>query len=164
MTNPTTGNRPPQNGSFFGIGIETFGAVDFLTNQCGLVRELSLFDMTSDSSITRLLASLKFLPQLRVLALDISHVHNFRATTIQRDVADGIMTFLESRRRLPDAPELDTGSASGAVELESFTLHAPRKEVFDFTAEQHERIKALRASGLILYIFRYATKDPRTYE
>ncbi|KAF9006895.1 hypothetical protein BDZ89DRAFT_1144593 [Hymenopellis radicata] len=141
------------------LGKDDIDAVHSLIHQCGLLRELCLLDIHADTDcITQLPSSLESLSQLRVLVLDISRVHGF-CTTTQITVADGILAFLESRRRPADA----TGVASH-VDLETFTLHAPIKEVFDFTEGQYQRIKALRASGLLFYMCRYSAKDRRLYD
>ncbi len=130
----------------------TINAVNSFIRRCVLVWELSILGIrVCTESITGLLRSLESVRQLRVLALDISYVRDLHTTT----VADGILEFLESRRRPTDTSSMD---------LESFTLHAPSaEEVFGFTDVQCQRVKALRASGLLLYICQYAENDPRMY-
>ncbi len=134
--------------------------------RCGSLRELSLLDIGSDTqSVRRLLSSMKeSLPQLRILAVDISSVNNLSSIT-QEQVADDILACLESRQNIGvgHAPDSDLGAGPPRVDLESFTLHAPSKEVFDFTDVQHRRIELLHTSGLLFYVYRYSEKDPRMF-
>ncbi|KAF9006404.1 hypothetical protein BDZ89DRAFT_1048714 [Hymenopellis radicata] len=140
---------------------------DSLIRQCGgSLLELSLLRIDAGTHfVIRLLSSVQSLSFLCVLAFDISYVRAFCIET-QNVIANELLTFLESRRRLSVimSDEAVSGVAS-CTELEAFTLHAPAEGVFDFTDAQHQRIKALRASGLLFYICRYNTtnKDPRMY-
>ncbi|KAF9020877.1 hypothetical protein BDZ89DRAFT_259445 [Hymenopellis radicata] len=78
---------------------------------------------------------------------------------------DALCIFID---RFLDILELRCSNSANNSEsrplcLDSVTLHAPCEDMMPFTPSQNERIRALRQSGLKLYICRYAPNDPRMY-
>ncbi|KAF8909143.1 hypothetical protein CPB85DRAFT_1435725 [Mucidula mucida] len=147
----------------FADGIDHISSSGSLIRQCVSLQELSLLRIEAGTeSVTQLLSSVQSLPSLRALALDISYIRDFCAES-QNAFIDKLLTFLESRRGLSEMPNGAVPRVASYTELESFTLHALAEGVFDFTDNQHQRIKALRVSGLLFYICRYENSDPRMY-
>ncbi|KAF9034004.1 hypothetical protein BDZ89DRAFT_1158151 [Hymenopellis radicata] len=142
-------------------GVDMTPMVSFL-RLCGALHELSVLSIKMLSDARDVLGALingngTSLPSLRVLAMDVSSA-SYEGHADSTAFIERVFEMLELRC----GDSTDNFQLSPA-RLESFALHAPCASTFLFTSAHDERIRALRHSGLKLYICRYAPDDPRMY-